>query len=150
MKKKILGITALLAVLAMVLAFTACDGLLGDKDDGEERTVTFINNSQAEIEITCQGTPNSFTLEAAANRGDDSKKQLVTRKGKDIILTTIVVTKPAGIPQGDQWKYIEVTGSAVPGNSKGKDGLALKSGTIKFSGVKGNDFLEYKIDTIDE
>jgi hypothetical protein len=148
MKKRILGITALLAVLAMVLAFTACDGLLDKTDPDAVYEVTFINNSAAEIDIVClNSTPSTFTLKAAASTGDDTQRQLVTRKGKEIELSTIEITIPS---LTDPWDYVEVTGSAVPGSTKGKNGLTLKAGTIKFSAVKGNGYLDYKIDTIAE
>ena len=151
MKKRILGITALLAVLVMILSFTTCDALLGDKDDGV-RSVKFVNHTSAIIEITCQSDDApSFTLQRATSLNDNDQFKEVTRAGKDIILTTITVTSP--YLGGEPWKYIEVDGSAVGGTQKkGKDGLPLKQGTIIFVPTKGleggNPAGTWKIDVI--
>ena len=149
MRKRILGITALLAVLA-VLSFTACDGLFQEKDDGEPRNVTFINQSAAKIRITLSvGSPSSFTLDKATSTLDDTKIQEVTNTGKDIVLQTISIIDPA---MPDPWEYVEVApfSAIVGGNGKRKDGLSVKSGTIIFRAIPGTDFLPWKVDVLDE
>jgi len=134
MKKGILGITALLAVVAMVLAFTTCDSLLGDKDDGVERVVTFQNFSSAVIEITCEGTPNRVVLGKPTLQGDKTE-ETVRRTGFPIKLKTLAITDPPNIP--DPWDYIELSGSLAPANKQGKNGLSLDSGTLAFNAARG-------------
>jgi len=148
-RKRILGITALLAVLVMVLSFTTCN--LEEKDDGEPRSVMFINQSEAKIRVTCSvGTPSSFTLEKATSSLDDRQKMEVTNTGKDIVLQTITVLDPV---MPDPWDNIEVSPNStlVGGNGKRKDGLSVKSGVIIFQAVRGNDAgLRWDINALDE
>ena len=148
-RKRILGITALLAVLVMVLSFTTCN--LEEKDDGEPRSVLFINQSEARIRFTFSvGTPSSFTLEKATSTTDDTKFQEVTNTGKDIVLQTITVLDPS---MPDPWDNIEISPNStlVGGNGKRKDGLSVKSGVIIFRAVQGNDAgLRWEVNVLDE
>jgi len=59
MKKKILGITVLLAVLAMGLVFTACD-----LEDDSPITLVFANNSSYDIFLTFSNPSATYTLAA--------------------------------------------------------------------------------------
>ena len=150
MKKKIFGITALLAVLAMALMFTTCgaDFLNGGDDPDAEYSCIFVNHSAAKITlIFTRGKPSSFTLEPAANTGDDTKTQTVTNTGKKIVLSSI--SFEPSMP--DPWKYVEfANGSTANVGKSGKDGVELISGKIIFRAVQGNGYLDYKIDTVDE
>jgi len=123
-KNRILGITALVAVVGLGMMFTACPPL-----DEEERIVEFINQSEAVIYIICQGSsPSSFTLKDAPSGGQTS--QTVTRKGQDVVLTSIEVTSPD--LHGDEWRYLNISGSATGGKTKG-NGITLGSGIIRFN-----------------
>jgi len=148
-RKRILGIIALLAVLVLGLTFTACPQV----DDGIEREVTFVNHSDAKIYIICEGTPSQFELQKATSLNDDSQRKVVTRTGKDVVLLSISITDPAGIPRGDEGLYIELDSgtTAIAGNTKVKDGLPLKAGLIIFRGARGNDAgIRWDVNTLDE
>jgi len=139
MKNKIFGITVLLAVFVFGFTFTACP----PAEDNDERVVSFYNASAAKIVVTCAGSsPGFFELDKALSTSADdiTGPQVVTRKGKDIEITSITsVDYSLG---SDWWNYITIRGSATgaPGG--------LKGGTIIFEGVKTNGIIPYKIDTI--
>jgi len=138
MRKGILGITAaLLAVLAMVLSFTTCDGLFQEKDDGIEREVTFQNFSNAEITITCEGNPVTTVLPRPDLQGSKTEAK-VKRTGFPIKLKTIAITNPPNVV--DPWNYIELTGSLAPASKQGKNDLSLDSGTLAFNAARTGDF----------
>jgi len=127
MKKKILGIAALLAVLAMCLTFTACP------KDEEERSVTFVNNLKIGIDITIKGGP-TFSLAGLANASAKADKREVTKKGEDIVIMTISFDQP--LVQADPGRYIVLDGDLVAGKNKtGADaqGLALSYGFLYFN-----------------
>jgi len=148
MKNRILGIAALLAVLVFALMFTTCDLSGLGKSDGITRELTFKNHSKARIEITCQGsTPTSFTLEPATSSLDETKKQLVTREGYDIELTSLALDP--SVP--DPWLWIDLEGSVAEGKPR-KNKIMLGSGTLIFIGAKGEGYNIYgwKIDVLDE
>jgi len=141
-KNRILGLAALVAVVGIALAITACT-----PPDTDERSVTFENHSEAVIKVTCEGSPASFTLQKAKSAADPNPDSVtVTRTGKDIVLTGIVVTDLGP----DPWNYLEITGTAVPGDKESKDGVTLKSGILIFkaqTGVPDNP-LNFKLDEV--
>jgi len=127
MKKKILGITALLAVLAMCLTFTACP------PDNELRSVDFVNELGITVALSFEGQ-SGITLAAVTKTSTppDSKKT-VERTGKDIVLTGITFGDPN--VDRDPTQYVMLEGNLLPGNQKrGKDaiGVALSGGTLYF------------------
>jgi len=126
MKKRILGITVLLAVVVLGIAFTACQ-------DTEERICDFYSLvMDAKITVTCAGSkPNSFTLEKATATGK-SGPVTVTRTGKDIEVTNITVEGFEGYSAAN---LIEYQG-------------AVKAGSVTFVVKPQNGVLFYKIDTI--
>jgi len=136
MKKKILGIAALVAVIGQAFVFSTCQLPL----DEDVRTVTFYNQTSVDITINCQAdNVNSFKLTKAKTQLDEEQYKTLTRKGKDIIINSITVGQQMGAA-GDEWDYIEVKGSAVGGTQKkGQSGLALKFGDIYFVPAKGKD-----------
>jgi len=151
MRKRILGMTALFAVLVMVLAFTACDAdfLNGGDDPDAEYSCIFINHSAAKISLTfSRGTPPTHILERADDLNDNTKTVTVTNKGKKIVLSSIAIVEPT---LADPWDYIEFApGSTANAGKSGKNGIELIGGTIIFQAVRGNEFLPYKIDALDD
>jgi len=151
MRKKIFGIAALLAVIAMAFMFTTCGDLLGDKDDPNAvYEVTFINQSSARISVSCSvGTPSSFILEKAINANDNGQTKTVTSKGKKVKLTTIGIIDPV-TPEGG-WDIVELApGSTAAAGKSGKDGLELIGGFLIFKAKQGNGLIDFKIDALDE
>ena len=153
MKKKLLGITALFAVLAMAFAFSACDlSNLGgglDKEDGAERTVNFENYSNAKITITCKGsTPSSVELAKAPRQGECSRASV--KRAGIIMIDSIAITDPANVP--DAWNYIELGGGLAPADKQGKNGMKLEGGTLAFYAARTGDFnpIGWKIAVLDE
>jgi hypothetical protein len=141
MKKQIFGITALLAIVAFGLMFTACPQV----QDDEERVVRFYNTCEAKIEITCQGSsPDVVVLEKAESANKEYGPIEVRRKGKDIEITSIEVVSPTIPSAEDITDYIRIRGSATPGKIKG----TIKAGTIRFESVPQNGILQYKVDAI--
>jgi len=136
-RKRILGITALLAVIAICLAFTACP------PDEEERMVNFYNASAADIELTCAGsTPSIVSLPRSPTQTDMTGPVTVTRKGKDIEITSMAILNYS-VPLGDEFNYITIRGSLTGG----KPGT-IKAGTIIFEAVKTNGIIPWKVDTV--
>jgi len=125
MKKRILGIFALLALVAMCVTFTAC------VVDTEERIVTFTNELGVPVNLTFSNiNPNVITLAAVtlAKTPPDSR-QTVTLVGKDIGL--IDISFGSGVTEAD----VEVKGTLITGDDKSAAqvrGLPLKAGTITF------------------
>jgi len=147
MKKGILGITALLAVVA-ILSFTACDSIFQEKDDGIERVIVFNNFSNAKIGITCVGTPSYIELDRPSIQGSSTTNQ-VKRTGFPIEIKSLAIIDPPNLP--DPWDLIELTGSLAPANGKGKNGLKLDGGILNFNaarGVEGGNLIGWKITVI--
>jgi hypothetical protein len=142
MKKIILGLTALLAMVTFCLTFTSCP------QDNEERVLTFTNHTGAIINITCEGSPAAFSLQKASGPLDETKRQEVRRTGKDIVITTISFT-PAN---DDPWRYITLEGNAAPPTKQVKNGVALGSGFIDFVLNSGDQMIgnPYPISKISE
>ena len=138
-RKRILGITALFAVLAMCLTFTACP------PDEEERIVSFYNASAAKIELTCPGsTPSKVILEKANSTAEEAifGPVDVTRKGKDIEIASMAILNYS-VPLGDEFDYITARGGVAIGKNKG-----IKAGSVIFEAVKLNGIIPWKVDTI--
>ena len=129
MKKKILGITVLLAVLAMCLTFTACP-------PAEDNAVNFFNYTGVDVTVNIKGGI-TFTLPKIVGLVAQPTKNTVTKKG-DIVLQTV----DFGNLTFDQVaQYIIIDGSATGGKKKYADGINLGSGTINFradQSVDGN------------
>jgi len=82
MKNRILGIAALLAVVAVGFAFITCGS--------EDRVCDFTNYTSTAIKVTAQGSsPASFTLKGLKKVLGTPDTQTVTRAGKDIEITGI-------------------------------------------------------------
>jgi len=141
-KKSILGITALVAVIVLGMMFTACPAV----EDDVERVVTFKNYTKAIITINCEGSPAQVVLDPAESSLDENQKATVIRKGKDIVLLTISISGII-IPDDLKWEYIELGGSLAPGDKKGRDGLSLKGGELYFYGaqMEGGNLIGWKI-----
>jgi len=138
MKKKILGITALLAVLAMCLIFTACPA-------AEDNVVTFFNETALTLQVTIKGG-ETFPLKGIVGLADPST-YTVTKSG-DIVLQTITAT---GYTSEQLGQYIDVEGALTGGKQKYKDGINLGSGTIYFRAdrtILGNPAIPAKISII--
>jgi len=125
--KKILGIAALLAVVAMGLAFTACD-LLGDKND-EPVFVTFTNNTAIDIKLTFKGLPPLDLTKGTMTKGNSV---VVEGKGS-IVLQTITFSDK--VVDDNPENYIIVSGALVAGKKQKKDvvGISLAGGELIFS-----------------
>jgi len=125
MKKRILGITALLAVLAMCLTFPACPGMLENNDPV---FVTFTNNINDGVTISFKGLPPLRLERGTMLKGTS---EVVEGKGK-IVLQTIVFDNPL---INDDLNCIEVSGQLIQGQKTGKDvpGLSLAGGTCIFN-----------------
>ena len=132
MKKKILGIAVLLALVAMCLTLVACPPL------DEDVYVRFENKTKIKITITCKGmAPIDLP---AATMTSSTPVDVGPGKGS-IVLQTI--TFDNSIVQDNPETYIEVTGSLIPGKKNGKEaqGLSLAGGTCIFNAnqaVNGN------------
>jgi len=142
MKKRILGIAVLLAVVAMGLTFTACP------PDNDVREVTFINQTKIQIRIKCEGIP-LVTLPAAELKGGkivDGEKS-VSSTGKDIVIEHI--TFDDDLVQLSPTTYLTMTGSATGGKPVA-DGVSLKSGILYFTAlsIEGGNHIGFKISTI--
>jgi hypothetical protein len=141
--KKILGITALLAVIVLGLMFTACPPA-----DEDERVVNFINNTNSPVEITFQNAAAISLKEARVGDpqgGNPLCRGTVTKKGADIILNTITFTSPSFSVDQD----LEIEGSVIGGkDSKNVAGVSLAYGTIIFSPKYGGQGFPNKIDAI--
>jgi len=118
MKKRILGITALLAALAMGLTFTACPA--------ENNVVTFFNETNIALTVTIKGG-ETFTLAGIVGLADPTS-YVVTKAG-DIVLQTITAT---GYTSDDLSQYLEIDGALTGGKQKYKDGINLGSGAVYF------------------
>ena len=131
MKKRILGIAALLAVVAVSLTFTACP------PDNDERSVTFINKTSSAVIITFQNAPEISLAAARLNDPPDGNpkcRDTARKTGADLILNTITFENPL-IQDGD----ILIEGSVVGGKQKSNvKGVALAYGTIIFSPAMGS------------
>ena len=142
--KKILGITVLLAVVAMGLVFTACP-------DIQERSVLFIN--QTTIDIRLQGNFGTLTLPKATKSGTNVTDGEVTAKmtGKPVILERIV---PTGNPlvEAQPENYIYLDGDVTASQKQPNSGaISLESGIITFKPLQvlgGNPISPFKIDAI--
>jgi hypothetical protein len=138
MKKRILGITALLAVLAMCLTFTACP-------PPEDNVVTFFNETALNLQITIKGG-ETFSLNGIVGLADPST-HTVTKSG-DIVLQTITAS---GYSQEQLSQYIEIDGALTGGKQKYKDGINLGSGAVYFKAdrtVTGNPAIPLSINII--
>ena len=144
--KKILGITALLAVVALCLAFTACPL------DEDIRTINFINETRLDITLTFTNVEQVLLGGIRANgepvTAGRSPKATRTLTGKDIILTTIAI---GSLSDDEIEKYIDIVGMVTPGKNSNK-GVSLGSGTMTFKAITGvsggNPATPQKIDTI--
>ena len=122
MKNRIFGITALLAVVVLGLAFISCPA------DAEDCELTFINHTATIITISTDGSPASFTLQKATSVLDDSKSQKVTKKAPEIKITSISFEGMSS----EQWdRFVRLQLNAKP-NEKVKKGLALGPGSVYF------------------
>jgi len=126
-RKKILGITALLALVAMCLAFAAC------KVDDEERSVTFINKLGIAVDITFQGLAPVHLDPITLATTPATSRATVSTKGKDIVLLTISFDDAT--VEASPNSYVMLDGDLVGGKGKRKkdaEGVALSSGTLTF------------------
>jgi hypothetical protein len=127
MKNRILGITVLLAVLALGLAFMSCPAV------EEDTEIVFTNNTKIPIIINSDGEPKVLNLDEAKSIFVPTVKS-ITKKGSAINITAIKYNSSliAGDDSGD--RYIELSGSVAPGDKKKpKQGVSLGSGSIVFS-----------------
>jgi len=123
MKNRILGISALLAVVVFCLMFSACPPI----DDGKERAVTFINRTSGTIVLNTDGDPNPYTLRPASSQVDTSSQIIIRKTGFDLELKTITVTTPK---ISDPWDYIELRGDLI--GTVSRNGIKLGGGTVSF------------------
>jgi len=121
MKKKILGITVLLAVVAMCLTFTACP-------PPEDNVVRFVNYTACKITITIKGG-EIFDLQKLTSLTADPDSHTVTKSG-DIVLQTIAFDN--GTVSQKPEDYITIDGQATGGKKQYSNGINLGSGTINF------------------
>jgi hypothetical protein len=121
MKKRILGIAALVAVLAMGLTFTACP-------PPEDNAVIFNNYTTVDITVTIKGG-EVFTLKRLTSLFADPDTKTVKKAG-DIVLQGISTS--SAVVNADIGKYIDIDGNATGGKQKYKDGVNLGSGILNF------------------
>jgi len=125
MKNRILGITMLLAVIVLGLAFMSCPA-----DTEEDREITFTNRLSVDINVITDGTPASLPLAAASSKSDLTKKGTVTKKGADIKLVNITGTA-SELSSENIFRYIDLDLSGISSTSKDKNGnYLLGSGSI--------------------
>ena len=129
--KKILGITVLLAVIAMGLVFTACP-------DTTEREVTFINDTSSSVVISFKNASDVRLAASTKSTPSGEGPSGTARKvGEDLILLAIVFAKQELGAIGDGAEnYVTLSGAVIAGKEV-KEGLALANGTITFSPKKG-------------
>jgi len=130
MKKRILGITVLLAVLAMCVTFTAC------VVDQDERSVTFINTTKSRIEIVFKNAPSISIdpLPSVSTPDADAPRNTAKKKGEDLILKTIVFTIA-----GATLDHVVFEGAVEA--EVVKDGISMSYGTIIIRPKTGPDYL---------
>jgi len=122
MKNRIFGITVLLAVIVLGLAFISCPA------DAEDCELTFINQTSVKISIVTDGSPISFDLAKAKSAVDDTQRKTVTKKASEIEITSLSFE---GISADDWDRYLRIEINATP-NQKVKNKLKLGSGTVVF------------------
>ena len=146
MKNRILGITVLLAVVVVGLAFIVSCG------PAEDTEIAFTNKTATTIEISTDGSPATITLRAQVGVLGTPDTQTVTKKGGEITLKAI--TYGLSTVDGDPDKYIDITGTVTLGKGNKKGGVSLGSGTMVFSALSGveggNPAAPSKISVIDE
>ena len=144
MKKRILGITVLLAVLAMCVTFTAC------VVDQDERSVTFVNYTAKTITLSFKNV-SAVILQALPSQsatGDQVPHETRTKKGEDIILMSISFEGGTTLEEALDNGYLDFSESSlVPGETvKNQKGMSLAYGTMVFrpaTGVSGGNPLNF-------
>ena len=125
MKNRILGITVLLAVVVLGLAFMSCPA------DTEDREITFTNRLSVAINVITDGVPASLPLDAAGGKNDLTKKGTVTKKGADIKLVNITSPSSGEVNSEAKFTYIDLDLSGISSTSKDKSGnYLLGSGSV--------------------
>ena len=123
MKNRILGITVLLAMVVLGLAFMSCPA------DTDDRVITFTNMCSIPISIVTDA--GSVNLKRATI--SDNPSETITKKGSDITLTSITYNNGTGVVNDDPDNYIDISGTVTPGKGKSKGGgVSLGSGTMIF------------------
>ena len=141
MKKKILGITVLLAVVAISLTFTACP-------DTQEHSVLFINKTN--VDIILQGNFGTKTLPKCVRNGTGytNGEYTASMTGKPVVLDRIVIndTQVGASPE----TYIYLTGDVTASQKQPNSGsISLESGVITFEPVTGIGFNPAAVPKID-
>ena len=140
MKNRILGISVLLAVIALSLVFTACP------PDTEDRVISFANNTSLPITVYSDGNPPILQLPKVERSTDPATTGTITKSGKDITISKFDYNND--LVNDNPGKYIDFSASIVGKNTKG--GLTVGSGSIVFSPFRetGSPAYTWKISVI--
>ena len=108
-RKRILGITALLALVAMCLMFVACP-----EDPGQDVEAIFTNNSSYDIYVTFTGgNPSESSIELAARGGLSGKADSKSVKINTVKTSIYWTVKDVEIGSGGPGYYLLTTGNGA-------------------------------------
>jgi len=125
MKNRILGITVLLAVVALGFAFVVSCA------PPEDTELFFINKTGVKITIQTDGIPSLVELEKAGPNNNYSVTKSSTKKGGDITILKIDFGNSIPLNKWDEYLDVEIT--TLPTQKKPPKGkLTLGSGTMTF------------------
>jgi len=130
MKNRILGITAILAVVVLGVAFIVSCG------PGEDTEITFENKTGVDLTVMTDGNPASLRLDKATNKLGPFPKGTVTKAGSNITFTRIV---PTSATEVNPDTHIDIDTSGLSEEKDGKDGKKIwGSGNVTFTPKAGD------------